>query len=247
VVLDPRTSPSLRGPWRVSLLLGALAVLAAAACAFPPAARASTIPSRMAFTGDSRQLIVVTASSLGSRSGTLRFYTRTSAGWKWVFSATAKLGSSALVDGTRRVEGSHTTPTGIWRIPGYVFGTHAKPAGTRMAYRRITPRSYWTSARTALYNTWVETSTPVPGEHLYGIRAYEYALSTGYNARPNQQVFGRGTAIFLHVNHPGYTSGCVSVSRAAMLHVFRLLDPKKHPRFAVGTTKRGTRTSIYAY
>jgi len=151
------------------------------------------------------------------------------------------------VDGTQRVAGSRTTPTGIWLLPGYVFGTHARPAGTKMAYRRITRRSYWTDEWTARYNTWVETSTPVPGEHLYGIRSYEYALSTGYNALPNEQVMGRGAAIFLHVNHTGYTAGCVSVSRTAMRRIFRLLDPRKHPRFAIGTTERGTPTSIYSY
>jgi len=232
-------------PWLAACLLAATLALILAA---PPVATATPIPSHMAFTGDSRQLIVVTASRLGSRTGTLRFYTRTGGRWRWVFSTKAKLGSRGLVDGTKRVAGSRTTPTGIWAIPDYVFGTHAKaPAGTKMAYRRITRRSYWTDEWTSLYNTWVETSTPLAGEHLYGIRPYEYALSTGYNALPNEQVLGRGAAIFLHVSHTGYTAGCVSVSHAAMLRIFRLLDPKKHPRFAVGTLKRGTATSIYSY
>jgi L,D-peptidoglycan transpeptidase YkuD (ErfK/YbiS/YcfS/YnhG family) len=133
-------------------------------------------------------------------------------------------------------------------MPGYVFGSHPRsPVRTRMKYRRITRRSYWSAARTSLYNTWVETSTPVPGEHLYGIRCYEYGLSTGYNAVPNEQVVGRGTAIFLHLNHSGYTAGCVSVSKAAMRRVFRLLDPKQHPRFAIGTTSLDTTTSIFSY
>jgi L,D-peptidoglycan transpeptidase YkuD (ErfK/YbiS/YcfS/YnhG family) len=233
---------------RARLPLALLAILAALALASPPLAAASPIPTRMAFTGDSAQLIVVTASRLGARTGTLRFYSRVNGHWKWVFSTAAKLGSRGLIDGTLRVAGSRTTPTGIWALPGYVFGTHAKaPAGTKMKYRHITRRSYWASARTALYNTWVETSSPVPGEHLYGVRAYEHALSTGYNALPNEQVFGRGTGIFLHVNHPGYTAGCVSVSHAAMLRIFHLLDPNKHPRFAIGTTGRGTPTSIFSY
>ena len=38
------------------------------------------------------------------------------------------------------------------------------------------------------------------GEHLINYtRTYEYALSTGYNAKPNTSVYGRGTGIFLHV------------------------------------------------
>jgi len=248
VALAARPYATLRPTTRVSLALCLLAATLALILAAPPVATATPIPSHMAFTGDSRQLIVVTASRLGSRTGTLRFYTRTGGRWRWVFSTKAKLGSRGLVDGTKRVAGSRTTPTGIWAIPDYVFGTHAKaPAGTKMAYRHITRRSYWTDEWTSLYNTWVETSTPLAGEHLYGIRPYEYTLSTGYNALPNEQVMGRGAAIFLHVNHAGYTAGCVSVSHAAMLRTFRLLDPKMHPRFAIGTLKRGTPTSIYSY
>jgi len=229
-----------------TLFLSALA--AAFVCATPSVATATPRPDHMAFTGDSQQVIVVTASGLGSRTGALRFYTRTGGRWKWVFTASAKLGFRGLVDGVKRVAGSRTTPTGIWLIPGYVFGTHAHaPAHAKMAYRHITRRSWWTDEWTTRYNTWVETSTPMAGEHLYGIRSYEYALSTGYNALPNEQVMGRGAAIFLHVNHTGYTAGCVSVSHAAMLRIFRLLDPKKNPRFAIGTLKRGTPTSIYSY
>lgn len=220
----------------------------ALALAHPAYAGAASLPTRMAYVGDSKQLIVVTAPRLGSRRGTLSFYAATRTGWKRVFSTPAKLGSRGLVNGRVRVKDTRTTPTGIWRIPDFVFGTHSRPpTGTKMAYRAITKYSNWSEEPNTRYNTWVESRVPLKGERLSGVRAYEYALSTGYNAAPNQQVVGRGTAIFLHVNHPGYTTGCVSVSRSAMRRIFRLLDPAKRPRFAIGTRRPRGATSIYAY
>jgi hypothetical protein len=39
----------------------------------------------------------------------------------------------------------------------------------------------------------------------------------------------------------------VAISRADMIRVFGLLDRKKSPRFAIGTLRRGSSTSIWAY
>jgi L,D-peptidoglycan transpeptidase YkuD (ErfK/YbiS/YcfS/YnhG family) len=94
----------------------------------------------------------------------------------------------------------------------------------------------------------VETARHIDGEHLADSpRSYEFAVSSGYNALPNRRVFGRGTAIFLHINHRGLTAGCVSVSRRAMIRLCRLLDPARRPACAIGTTRGGTAISIYAY
>jgi L,D-peptidoglycan transpeptidase YkuD (ErfK/YbiS/YcfS/YnhG family) len=95
----------------------------------------------------------------------------------------------------------------------------------------------------------VESSRAVYGEHLIDYStAYEWALSSGYNSPPNQRVFGRGTAIFLHCFRGSYlTAGCISVSASDMVRVFRRLDPAKRRAFAIGTNRTGTSTSIYAY
>jgi L,D-peptidoglycan transpeptidase YkuD (ErfK/YbiS/YcfS/YnhG family) len=209
----------------------------------------TTIPERMVSRLNARQLIVVTGRALGSRDGTLRLFDYRDGDWVQKLAVRSRFGARGLIDGLVRRAGSRTTPTGIWHLPGFVFGTHPKPPGrVRMAYRRITRHSWWSAERNATYNTWVETARTVYGEHLADVPVqYEFAFSTGYNARPNPCVYGRGTAIFVHVFDPAYTSGCVSVSRAHMILLLRLLDRAKRPACAIGTTQGGTRSCIFAY
>lgn len=202
----------------------------------------------MAYVGDARQLLVITGAKLGSRNGTLRFFELGTSGWVCTMTVSAKFGRRGLVDGSRRRAGTKTTPTGIWKMPGFAFG-YAKraPSGSKMRYRKITKRSWWSYKRGRTYNQW-KSARRWPGERLYGVRPqYEYAVSTGYNAKPNRVKYGRGTAIFLHIRGRGYTAGCVAISRKDMIRVCRLLDPAKRPACAIGTLKRGTRTSIWAY
>ena len=209
----------------------------------------ATIPERMASRLDARQLIVVTGRSVGSRDGTLRLFVYRDGDWIQTLAARTRLGDRGLIDGLRRHAGSRTTPTGIWRLPDFVFGTHPRPpVGTRMAYRHVTQRSWWSAERNGTYNTWVETARTVNGEHLadYAV-PYEFAFSSGYNARPNPSVYGRGTAIFVHVFDRPHTAGCISVSRSTMLRLLRSLDPSRRPACAIGTTRSGTRTWIRAY
>ena len=99
----------------------------------------------------------------------------------------------------------------------------------------------------------MDSAQRVNGEPLGDAHVqYEYALSTGYNARPNQVVEDRGTAVFLHISDPpgyrtGPSDGCVTVSRASMIRVLTTLDPSRKPSFAVGTDASGTATSIATY
>jgi L,D-peptidoglycan transpeptidase YkuD (ErfK/YbiS/YcfS/YnhG family) len=209
----------------------------------------TTLPELMASRRASRQLIVVTAPRLGSRDGLLYLFDYRDGDWVQALKVTARLGRRGLFDGLLRHAGSLTTPTGIWRLPGFVFGTHRRPpSGVRMAYRHITRRSWWSSERNATYNTWVETGQYVYGEHLadYPVQ-YEFAVSSGYNARPNSRISGRGAGIFVHVFGRRYTAGCVSVARGDMIRLLRWLDPAARPACAVGTLRADTRTSILAY
>jgi L,D-peptidoglycan transpeptidase YkuD (ErfK/YbiS/YcfS/YnhG family) len=213
-----------------------------------------TIPEKMkrTLTG-SDQMIVATGARPGSTHGTLYLFEVRDHRWVQTLKVAARFGTNGLHDGTTRVSGDRTTPTGIWRMPDYVFGQHpTAPAGTRMKYRHITADVYWSDVRDATFNTWVQSSSRVSGEHLIGVPLqYEYALSTGFNAPPNEVVPGRGAAIFLHVFDPpdfhnGLSAGCVAVSRDDIVRVFKQLDPAKHPTFAVGTEGAGP-TSILAY
>ena len=205
------------------------------------------LPAQMATTVGSRQMLIATASNLRSTVGTLQVFEIVDGAWIETLAVPARFGKRGLVDGTRRVSGSKTTPTGIWRMPAFVFGRAASSPGMKIKYRRITAKSWWSSKRGWSYNAWVE-KRHWSGERLADSpKSYEFAVSTGYNSPPNKRVYGRGTAIFLHVKGSTGTAGCVAIARNDMIRVFRLLDPAKRPTFAVGTLKRGTRTSIWAY
>ena len=127
----------------------------------------------------------------------------------------AGYGRNGLKLAAERQEGDGTTPIGSFPILT-AFGQVSNP-GTAMTWRQITPQSYW-SGEESTYNTWVESSTPIGGEHLqdYSI-CYEYAMAVGFNVNPT--VYKRGSAIFLHVKNPETwsSSGCVSVERSRML------------------------------
>ena len=164
----------------------------------------TTIPERMKSRLDARQLVVVTGSRLGIRAGRVRVFEYRSGDWVRTMDVSARWGENGLVNGLLRHAGTRTTPTGIWLMPGWAFGTHPrKPSGVELGWRHITQNSWWSSENNATYNTWVETSRYVYGEHLadYPV-AYEYGINSGYNARPNPCVYGRGSGIFLHVRAP---------------------------------------------
>jgi L,D-peptidoglycan transpeptidase YkuD (ErfK/YbiS/YcfS/YnhG family) len=209
----------------------------------------TTIPERMASRLDARQLVVITGGRLGARTGTLRVYDYDAGDWVRAMSVPVRLGTNGLTNGLTRRAGTRTTPTGIWRMATFAFGTHAQaPTGCELRWRQITRRSWWSSEHNATYNTWVETSRHVYGEHLADYPGpYEFAISSGYNALPNTRVYGRGSGIFVHVIHPGYSQGCIMLARSEMIRLLRTLDPDARPACAIGTTRTGTATSIYAY
>jgi L,D-peptidoglycan transpeptidase YkuD (ErfK/YbiS/YcfS/YnhG family) len=202
----------------------------------------------MATTGACSQLIVVTAAELGDTTGTLQVFDKVGDVWVEELTVPARLGKNGVIDGLLRKAGDNATPTGIWAMPNYIFGTHLHaPVGTKMKYRRMDSKSWWSSKRGKTYNMWVEARRWT-GEYIAGSpKTYEFAVSTGYNAKPNPSVYGRGTGIFLHVAHAGLTAGCVEIARVDMIKVCKLLDRAKHPHFAIGTLQAGTTTSIWAY
>jgi L,D-peptidoglycan transpeptidase YkuD (ErfK/YbiS/YcfS/YnhG family) len=240
----------LRAAVTLALAAACLAVWPAGATGGPAAqAKAAILPERMKSTLNAVQLVIVTGADLGTRTGTVRLYDRSSGQWVQSFKAPARFGRKGLTDGLTRHEGSGTTPTGIWRMSQFAFGRHtAAPKGCTLAWRRIKSTSWWSSEHDATYNTWVETTRTIDGEHLIEVGApYEYALHTGYNARPNERVVGRGSAIFIHVIHSGYSSGCVMLARGDMVTLLRLLRTGRRLSCAIGTTRAGTSTSITAY
>lgn len=121
-------------------------------------------------------------------------------------------------------EGDRRTPSGVFPL-GRGFGVRADP-GTWFSWRRTDRADVWVDdPGSDLYNTWQRK--PANGrwdsaEDLYVPGTYDYVQVIDYNTA---RVPGRGSAIFLHVDHQSGTYGCVSLPRSQLLAVFRWERP----------------------
>ncbi|MET9159792.1 L,D-transpeptidase family protein [Streptomyces sp. BPPL-273] len=235
---------------------GVVAVLVSASLltlgAAPPGASASPpLPARMADTGGGTQLITAVAPGTGSTTGTVTWWDRRGAGdgrWVRAGSAPARFGAGGLTDGATRVQGTNTTPTGLYDLP-YAFGIRAAPRGTAYPYRPVRKDSWWCQDNASrAYNRWTEPRPAdcraAEAEHLVTYTAqYAHALVVGFNY--HRPVRGRGAGIFLHVDGRGATAGCVSVPSEAMRRILRWAKPDERPHLAIGT--EGGRTAITRY
>lgn len=135
--------------------------------------------------------------------------------WKRALDTYCGYGRNGLKAWNLREEGDQTTPIGSFPIL-FSFGIASNP-GTGLTWRDVTPYSYWSGEKES-YNTWVESTTPISGEHLsdYSI-CYRYAMAIGFNIEPT--VYKRGSAIFLHCKNPAEwgSAGCVSVEESDMI------------------------------
>ncbi|WNI19489.1 hypothetical protein RLT57_00555 [Streptomyces sp. ITFR-21] len=206
------------------------------------------LPRIMHDTGGGTQLLTVTAPTPSSTTGTLVQWEKTGGAWKNVGTAPARFGAKGLVEGTVRKQSTDTTPTGLYGLP-FAFGNAAAPGGTTVAYRRVTPTSWWCEdVRSTSYNRWV---SPLPEDCRAGeserLAAYptQYAHAVVIDFNYAKPVKGRGAGIFLHVNGSGATAGCVSVPADAMNRIIGWLKPGAAPHIAIGTS--GGSTSVARY
>lgn len=236
-------APTVRNMRLAALLLASLLVPLAT-----PGPSPAPLPERMASTGGGSQLLTAEAAGIDATTGRLTWWDLRDGHWVAAGSAPARFGAKGLVEGDARVQGTDTTPTGLYALP-YAFGVAAAPPGTRYPYRRATDRSWWCEDNESrAYNRWVE-GLPADcrageSEHLTAYASqYARALVVGFNyERP---VRGRGAGIFLHVNGRGATAGCVSVPAEAMDRVLAWAVPGRRPHIAIGTDTGPTALTGY--
>jgi L,D-peptidoglycan transpeptidase YkuD (ErfK/YbiS/YcfS/YnhG family) len=186
---------------------------------------------------------VITVNRTTSWHARVTFWRRTTSGWQAVLRSTnGRIGYGGLVVGTKRRQGTGTTPLGSYRLLGS-FGTHARASGWDLPYRRIRAGDYWVEDnQSAYYNRyrnksqggfrWWLKSGENTSERLADFPTqYEYVVNTDFN---RTQVRHRGAGIFLHVNGHGATAGCVSAPRAFMRSAMVRLDPARVPVIAIG-------------
>ena len=226
--------------------LSALALALLLAVTLVPAAPASAATVRLDGVTVSLQAgttQVITVNRTRSWHARVTFWRKTAGGWQAVRRTTnGRIGYGGLVVGSKRRQGTGTTPLGSYRLLGS-FGTHLRASGWDLPYRKVRAGDYWVQDnRSAYYNRyrnkaqggfrWWLRSGPNTSERLRDYpKQYEYAVNTAFN---RNQVRHRGAGIFLHVNGSGATAGCVSVPRAFMRSAMVRLDPARVPVIAIG-------------
>jgi len=197
-------------------------------------------PAASAPTTVSSQRITVRARGTWA---TVTAWQRTPSGWRRIIATRAgRIGSHGLVAGTKRIQGTGTTPTGSYDMTE-AFGVGPAP-GTRMRYRHVGRCDWWDAdRRSKYYNNRVNVCLTKPDFPLtergrYGSEQlirhaaiYRWAVVIDFN-RPDP-VRGRGAGIFLHVNDTRPTTGCVSVPYQTMRAILRWLVPARHPQISI--------------
>ncbi len=141
----------------------------------------------------------------------------------------------AGISGDKR-EGDGATPSGAFALRRVFYrpDREAKPV-TALSCEAIKPNDGWCDAPgDPAYNRLVVLPYPASAETLWredGL--YDLIVVLGHNDDPVMP--GQGSAIFLHVATPDYTStaGCVALSRADLLTVLRESDQDSQVSIAV--------------
>jgi len=222
--------------------LSAPAPAAAAPATSGPAAPVTLDGVRVQLRPGTEQVVTVDHSE-GFRAR-VTFWKLTDEGWQPRFDAEdGRIGYGGLVPGTRREQGTGTTPLGTYRLP-WAFGNGPEDERWRLRYREVRAGDFWVQDNESdHYNRYrnqaqggfrwrLPPSDPDSSERLTDFRGqYRISVVTDFNVR---HVRHRGAGIFLHVNGSGATAGCVSAPGPFMDKLMRVLDPDRAPVIAVG-------------
>lgn len=126
-------------------------------------------------------------------------------------------------------EGDGGTPRGNFR-PRQLWwrgDRHSRPQ-TLLPARIITGADAWCEdPGDRHYNQWIRRGEGEGGDRLKRAdQLYDFIIEIDHNTRP--RIAGRGSAVFLHLarDNFGPTAGCVSMTKAAMLQLLRLIGPR---------------------
>lgn len=168
----------------------------------------------------STQVVVVHGGDAASASSTVTLYLRRDGGWHRAESWPAHNGRRGWT--REHHEGDKKSPSGVFTLSD--AGGVLPDPGAKLPYTSspaFTPPATW-----------------APRTH----HDFDHVIAIDYNRMPGTSPLdptrplgqGRGGGIWLHLDHGSGTSGCVSVSRAAMRELLRTLDPAQHPVVVMG-------------
>jgi L,D-peptidoglycan transpeptidase YkuD (ErfK/YbiS/YcfS/YnhG family) len=134
------------------------------------------------------------------------------------------LGRAGVILPVDKKEGDGKTPIGIFPLRQLIYRADRveKPA-TGLATEILTPDTGWCEDPTHPdYNR--KITLPHPAVHDRMTRddhVYDYVVVIGYNDAP--VIFGKGSAIFMHLARPDFTptAGCVGLKTSDMLEVLK--------------------------
>ncbi|WP_093850234.1 L,D-transpeptidase family protein [Streptomyces pini] len=191
----------------------------------PPGADSRRIPGvgeRLHFEipGSTRQVVAVHGAGEDSEDATVVLYTRHGETWTRERRWPAHNGRRGWTPDHR--ENDKRSPVGVFTLSD--AGGVLPDPGAKLPYTR--------SAAFAAPRHWPEAYR----------HDFDYVIAIDYNrvrgTPPNDPTrpLGRekGGGIWLHMDHGSGTSGCVSLSRAAMEYLLRTLDPAQHPVIVMG-------------
>jgi L,D-peptidoglycan transpeptidase YkuD (ErfK/YbiS/YcfS/YnhG family) len=126
-------------------------------------------------------------------------------------------------------EGDGGTPKGTFR-PRRVWwraDRHPRPL-TFLPVRPIRPEDAWCEDPFSRhYNRPMRLDPACGGDRLKrDDNLYDFVVEIDHNSSP--RIAGRGSAVFLHLARENFspTAGCVSMTKAAMLHLLQRLGPE---------------------
>ena len=222
-----------------------LALVAGAAVTAPAQQVASSTAATPAFrlggvrvVADAATRQVITVNASGGYHAVVALWVKRHGTWARVARTRGgRIGYGGLVPGEDREQGTGTTPIGTYSITE-TFGNTQAPAGARLPFHRVRQGDYWVQDnRSPYYNQRRHISRggfrPRTSEHLpdYGGQ-YRWSLVIDFN-RPDP-IRHRGAGIFLHVNGPGATAGCVSTPRRFIEQMMSRVRPQAVPVIAIG-------------
>src|ERR1700734_481731 len=136
------------------------------------------------------------------------------------------LGRSGLIANKR--EGDGGTPRGTFRPRQLWWRADRAPRPqTFLPVRAIRREDAWCEDPASRhYNRPIAFSRQDGGDRLTrDDHLYDFIVEIDHNAQPT--IAGRGSAVFLHLARSNFspTAGCVSMTKAAMLHLLRQIAP----------------------
>ena len=126
-------------------------------------------------------------------------------------------------------EGDGGTPKGVFRpVRLWWRADRAPRPRTHLTVRAIGPADAWCeNPADRHYNQPVRMDSKQGGDRLRrDDHLYDFIVEIDHNTRP--RIAGRGSAVFLHLARTNFspTSGCVSMTRGAMLRLLARLGPE---------------------